>query len=253
MTYMYYYSVAKDTAGNFVVVWIADKGNKSQMEWRWYNNNCTPSTNVEQLTSLDTIFSSSNSVDVSIDEKGRTVIVWEQNTLKSYKTFGQRFYPDRSKLGTAFEVSKDSSTDLQIYPNVIVRNNKIYTVWQENGIKGNILDFNNVTSIEKTDANIGQIGSYFLYQNYPNPFNPLTVINYQLSADSYVTLKIYDILGNEVKTLVNEYKPQGKYSVSFSASSSGLASGIYFYRLIVNPRDKRYSVYSITKKMVYLK
>ena len=68
-----------------------------------------------------------------------------------------------------------------------------------------------------------------LDQNYPNPFNPSTAISYQLSAFGHVTLKVYDVLGNEIKTLVNEYKPAGKYTINFDASK--LASGVYFYRL----------------------
>ena len=85
---------------------------------------------------------------------------------------------------------------------------------------------------------------YELYQNYPNPFNPATAISYQLSAFSHVTLKVYDVLGNEIKTLVNEYKPAGKYTVNFDASK--LASGVYFYRLNVND-------YTSTKKLLLLK
>ena len=83
-----------------------------------------------------------------------------------------------------------------------------------------------------------------LYQNYPNPFNPETAIGYQLSADSYVTLKVYDILGNLVKTLVNQYQTKGEYSLSFNAS--GIASGIYFYRL-------KAGNYSAIRKMILLK
>lgn len=70
---------------------------------------------------------------------------------------------------------------------------------------------------------------YSLGQNYPNPFNPVTSIQYAIGSQQFVSLKVYDILGNEVATLVNEEKPAGKYKVSFDASS--LSSGIYFYRL----------------------
>ncbi len=72
--------------------------------------------------------------------------------------------------------------------------------------------------------------SYYLYQNYPNPFNPSTIINYQLSKDGLVLLKIYDLLGREIMTLVNEFKSKGKYSVNFNAGA--LPNGVYFYRLI---------------------
>ena len=85
---------------------------------------------------------------------------------------------------------------------------------------------------------------YALFNNYPNPFNPVTTITYQLPKDGYVTLKIFDILGNEVKTLVNDQKEVGKYTVQFDASS--LASGMYVYQLRVND-------YTSTKKMLLLK
>lgn len=80
--------------------------------------------------------------------------------------------------------------------------------------------------------------------NYPNPFNPITTITYQLPKSGNVTLKIFDILGNEVKTLINEQKEMGKYSVQFDASS--FASGMYIYQLRVND-------YTSTKKMLLLK
>ncbi|HSW55229.1 MAG TPA: T9SS type A sorting domain-containing protein, partial [Ignavibacteriaceae bacterium] len=86
--------------------------------------------------------------------------------------------------------------------------------------------------------------AYSLEQNYPNPFNPSTTIRYQIPKEGMVTLKVYDILGAEVATLVNEEKIAGRYEVNFNASS--LASGVYIYRLNVND-------YVSVKKMVLLK
>lgn len=76
------------------------------------------------------------------------------------------------------------------------------------------------------------VTEYKLNQNYPNPFNPSTTISYQISASSHVSLKIFDVLGREVATLIDEEKQAGKYEVRFN--SSGLASGIYFYQLVTD-------------------
>jgi predicted esterase len=82
-----------------------------------------------------------------------------------------------------------------------------------------------VTSIQKED-----VPSFFgLEQNYPNPFNPATLIKYRISTASRVVLRVFDLLGREVRTLVNEVKTPGNYQVTFDGT--GLASGVYFYRL----------------------
>jgi subtilisin family serine protease len=85
---------------------------------------------------------------------------------------------------------------------------------------------------------------FALEQNYPNPFNPTTTISYQLPAFSTVVLKVYDVLGREVATLVNEKKAAGKYSTTWNASS--MSSGVYFYRLHAG-------AYRETKKLLILK
>ena len=86
--------------------------------------------------------------------------------------------------------------------------------------------------------------SFQLFQNYPNPFNPSTVISWQSTVGSHQTLKIYDVLGNEIAVLVDEYKPAGRYEVQFDAS--GLSSGTYFYQLQVGELIQ-------TRKMILLR
>jgi Tol biopolymer transport system component len=104
----------------------------------------------------------------------------------------------------------------------------------------NLLDKNTSSSAKENS----QLITYALSQNYPNPFNPKTVISYQLPATSNVTLKVYDLLGDEVATLINEEKPGGEYEVEFNAAS--LPSGVYYYQL-------KAGEYVNTKKMVLLK
>lgn len=100
-----------------------------------------------------------------------------------------------------------------------------------------------------TIVNISQISStvpenFQLNQNYPNPFNPVTNIEFDLPVGNFVVLKIYDINGREVKTLVNEYKPAGRYIYSFYAGE--LSSGIYFYKIISGNFNE-------TKRMILIK
>ena len=98
------------------------------------------------------------------------------------------------------------------------------------------------------------ISSYKLYQNYPNPFNPATKIRFEIPGQAQndnmlVTLKVYDVLGNEVATLINEEKPAGSYEVEFNGSN--LTSGVYFYQLRVT--SSKGQVFVQTRKMVLLK
>jgi hypothetical protein len=85
---------------------------------------------------------------------------------------------------------------------------------------------------------------YYLGQNYPNPFNPTTNIAYSIPKSGHINLSIYDVLGNEVISLIDEYKTQGQYSISFNAED--LTSGIYFYSL-------KHGQYMNTKKMLLIK
>jgi len=88
--------------------------------------------------------------------------------------------------------------------------------------------------------------SFNLSQNYPNPFNPETEIRWQLAIGGHVTLKIYDVLGNEVATLVNEYQSKGVHQSLFSTKNNDVVSGIYFYQL-------QSGDFIQTKKMIFLK
>lgn len=93
---------------------------------------------------------------------------------------------------------------------------------------------------------------FLLFQNYPNPFNPSTVISYQLPVSSEVTLKVFDVLGNKIATLVNEYKSAGSFEVEFNASS--LSSGVYFYQLrVADPEINSGQGFIQTKKMLMVK
>ncbi len=114
---------------------------------------------------------------------------------------------------------------------------------------GNLLTPNAVVIRENNAVSVSGSGNsfinnYILEQNYPNPFNPGTIISFSIPNSEFTQLKIYDALGIEINSLVNEYKQSGNYDIEFNAEN--LPNGIYFYRLISGN-------YSDTKKMILLK
>jgi len=132
------------------------------------------------------------------------------------------------------------------YIGVSAHNNVIRPVWTriDNSYPSlwtAIID--SITNVEDHSENIG-LSNYQLSQNYPNPFNPSTKIKYSVLHTSNVVIKVFDILGNETETLVNEEKSAGNYNIEFNASN--LPSGVYFYRLQAGD-------FIQTKKMILMK
>jgi hypothetical protein len=107
-------------------------------------------------------------------------------------------------------------------------------------------DYSKVIAID-----YGMALKYDLTQNYPNPFNPVTKISYALPSASMVDLKVYNVLGQLIITLVNEEKPAGFYEVDFNAAD--LPSGVYIYRIQAVPNGRQAGDYAETKKMILLK
>ncbi len=105
------------------------------------------------------------------------------------------------------------------------------------------------TDAEMNNKSIPQ--KYFLHQNYPNPFNQSTIIKYQLQSKAYITLKIYDIVGKEVVTLISTEKESGEYDINFNAKD--LPSGIYFYQMKIYSSDKKDLIFSQIRKLVIIK
>lgn len=158
---------------------------------------------------------------------------WEQNGI-----WNQIWYDD------------ENSTALK-YNLAIAKNLKGVGIWALGYDDGrnelwNLIEkkFVKTASVIKNVASIP--GSFELYQNYPNPFNPETVISYQLSVSEHVSLKIFDLLGQEVATLVNEVQTPGVHKTTFFTLRSTLASGIYIYSIKANG-------FIQSKKMVLLR
>jgi photosystem II stability/assembly factor-like uncharacterized protein len=123
------------------------------------------------------------------------------------------------------------------------------------GDSGKVLLYDTTFSIQEngkiTNINSGsKTGNFEIYQNYPNPFNPSTLIRFNIPFSSYVKIEVFNVLGKKVKELLNEQKDTGSYDISFD--SSGLASGVYFYKIEAKSINGK-SEFSDSKKMIVLK
>ncbi len=163
------------------------------------------------------------------------------DTTFKIKLEGENKWCEFSKIMTCEDINGDGFDELFVFapgfPDYETPSGKVY-----------IYSHINFTGIK--DENLKPLLDFRLYQNYPNPFNPSTKISWQSPVGSWQTLKIYDILGNEVATLVNEYRNAGSYEIEFSSvethRDASLPSGIYFYQLKAGD-------YVETKKMVLMK
>jgi hypothetical protein len=144
------------------------------------------------------------------------------DTTFKIKLEGENKWDEFSRIMTTTDINGDSCDELLVlapsYPNYENSLGKLY-----------VYSSKKLTDVKDNQDNF--LNNFELQQNYPNPFNPNTSIQYAISSRQFVTLKVYDVLGKEVATLVNEEKSAGEYKVEFNAAKFRLSSGIYFCEL----------------------
>ena len=191
---------------------------------------------------------------VSLNDSGNFAISWEEFTNNKRDIKTKLFNSDGIPLGDEFYISASTERN-QEQATVVFALDKIYYAWEDNHEPGvgydiwaNVFNFEDIfTDIDDSNEQLPK--EFSLKQNYPNPFNPSTIIEYTVpnvmdAKFASITLKVYDILGREIKVLLNKYQQPGNYKIEFNAL--GLASGMYFYKLEVGN-------FSEVKKMLLLK
>jgi hypothetical protein len=233
-------AIASDGTGGVIMSWTDLRDDQGNI----YSQRIDAAGNVQWTSNGVAVCSAGGIQDWSViiaDGSGGAIVVWEDQRQGALNTdiYAQRINASGVPQWTAGGVAIGTATDIQITPQLIndgsggayitwadqrqgLTNKDIYVQWVDN--QGNLAG---VVGIEGKDPAI--ISDFKLYQNFPNPFNPTTVINYQLPMINHVSLKVYDILGREVTTLVNTRMPAGKHQVSWNASK--MPSGIYYYQL----------------------
>lgn len=242
------HNIKIDSNNNIVVSGFVDKPWVGYCSKAWFGKfNPNGDTVFVKSTSYpcDNIMGSAFYSDLEIDN--------DNNIYLSGYGNGQYFINKYNEIG-------DSIWEFKTMDNSIISNP--YGIWLNNDIcidslnniyfSGEYGYIRNIMFYGKISENMTAIRNnirlikphFFLYQNYPNPFNPKTVINYSIPKYSHITLKVYDILGHDIITLVNEEKEKGNFEVEFNADN--LSSGIYFYQM-------KTENYTQTKKMLLLR
>jgi hypothetical protein len=201
-----------------------------------------------QQVAINLNYSEFQNLNAQYNGQGYRLVDFDQYYVNGTLLFGGLWNNDG--IGGAWSINNHDVTNFQ---NTIAS-------YISSGFKPMMVDVYDADWAVSVDDNIQIIKNYSLHQNFPNPFNPSTTIKYSIPTPEFITLKVYDILGSEVATLVNEEKPAGSYEVEFNPSSinhqlspgssfrlvRNLVSGIYFCRLQTDN-------YSKTIKMLYLK
>jgi len=173
---------------------------------------------IRKISSPDSLITSANRI-IRIDEHGDTL--W---TKSISDTSRDRSYSVRETSDGGFIVAGTSFSDSTTYD--------IWLTRLDTEVSTEIADQKKI------------IPEYHLSQNYPNPFNPTTKISWHMRAAGRAIIKVFDIIGNEVETLVDKEFPAGVHEIKFDAA--GLSSGIYFYRM-------NKGSFSVTRKMLLIK
>jgi plastocyanin len=156
------------------------------------------------------------------------------DTIQWVGSFGQHAMASTTIPAGAASFTKGSGTSFTYVPTVAGTYNYQCLYHVSLGMTGSFTVL--ATGVENTQSSL-QPDAFKLEQNYPNPFNPTTVISFRLSANSFTTLKIFNMIGQEVATLASETMPAGTYSRQWNAAN--MPSGFYFYRLSAVPSAQR--------------
>jgi len=224
--------------GDFVIVWMEELNGNEDIYYQLFNSYGALVGNILKVND-DSNNSHQEYPAIDIGESGEVIITWQDDRNGNWDIYAQRFNSSGEAIGNNFRINHMEESDQKL-PDVTLKNGRIYSTWQvydgtqNSGVWANVLDFDNPVGVDSPEIE-NQVPKIFkLNQNYPNPFNPETTIEYELPYQSFILLKIYNMLGQEVRTLVKEHQQAGVKTVIWNGESNTgmqVPSGIYIYRM----------------------
>jgi len=260
------YSLSLDVFpdGGFVIAWEDGRDGNRSIFARVYDLDGTPMGKNFRVND-DTLNGGKYAPTVAVSSDGSFAIAWTdyRNGRCNADVYAQQFDAGGMVVGDNFRVNNEARETYQGTPVIGMDDNKnLYVCWRDNRIPDHVHDIYakiidwEETSVSPTEISGPLPSDFSLCQNFPNPFNATTNIRYALPGGDrmvplHTTLKIYNILGQEVWTLVDEQQDAGLYLITWNGRDNrdnGVPSGIYFYQLLVNGGQ-----WSETRKMLSLR
>jgi len=229
-----YPDIGADPSGNIMIVWSDDRDGDYDVYCQRYTKSGIPlGDNLKVNDDSDTT-DQKNPV-ISVSESGNFIVVWEDRRNGSSDIYAQRYDAGGTEIGNNFRINRDQAGD-QGDPDVALKNGRIFTTWHlyyassNNGIWANVLDFDNPTGVNFKEIKTQTPTDFRLNQNFPNPFNSTTTIEYELPQECFVICKIYNMLGQEIKTILSEEQSAGTKSIIWDGTDNvgaQVSTGIY--------------------------
>jgi hypothetical protein len=226
-----------DASGSFIIVWQDFRNANWDIYCQRYTDTGTAlGVNTKVNDDAGSAYQKIPSIYLNI--AGDFVIVWMDYRYGQTNPdiIGQRYFSTGNPDGSNYRIVADGPNNGESSPVVCGNNNSIIFSWEDNrrsndwDIFAKIVgwDWNGVTDVLEEENIIPK--NYSLYQNYPNPFNPNTKISWQSPVGSWQTIKLFDLLGRELETIIEGYYEAGSHSTLYTVNST-LPSGVYFYQL----------------------
>jgi hypothetical protein len=220
-------SISADGNGVFIITWRDGRNGNFIYAQRYSSEGKPLGSNFKVSVNESNTWYGSRSV--SADENGNFIITWDDIRNGNWKIYAQRYASDGKKLGSNFQVTNTGEGSHK-EPDVKLWNKRIYNTWQDDHAGGTGRDiWANVLDWEGEYEGYMIPSEYILHQNYPNPFNSSTTIEFDLPKAANVSVEVYNMLGQNIKSLVNKELNEGMHLVEFHGQN--FASGLYFYRI----------------------
>lgn len=248
-SYSYYPSITSDNAKRLHTVYSYAFVPDSLSPVIWQTNYLRSLDSGKTWQDFNMISGITNSFmpKIKTSDNGKICAIWSSFAHAKWSIWGTYSSDAGLTWHSPFQITRAQT--FSIYPDFAVSKDSLFIVWQNyNGKNWELYFTKFILPAAQDDITLGKDNlsdlSFSLDQNYPNPFNPSTKIRFSIPEDSFVSLKIYNLLGQELASLVNEAKTKGNYEIDYNASD--LTSGVYFYSLKAHG-------FSETKKFLLMK